>query len=159
MWLYIFHRFCFPFTNWFANCNRFSFSLYNTQAPWGRGTKAPRTPLMGPLPNDIINLWQYGLWSFQSGGTKLERFLHKNQHTQRKLLNFGLMARCHRFILFFVIEWLINRFYRKMSITKNVFLYWYSSVIKKIEKDSYYFNHSKFGTFWRLPISPKLKIQ
>ena len=22
------------------------------------------------------------------GGTKLERFLHKNQHTQRKLLNF-----------------------------------------------------------------------
>ena len=25
---------------------------------------------------------------FSSGGTKLERFLHKNQHTQRKLLNF-----------------------------------------------------------------------
>ena len=25
---------------------------------------------------------------FQAGGTKLERFLHKNQHTQRKLLNF-----------------------------------------------------------------------
>ena len=23
-------------------------------------------------------LWQYGLWSFQAGGTKLERFLHKN---------------------------------------------------------------------------------
>ena len=33
-------------------------------------------------------LWQYGLWSFQAGGTKLERFLTKNQHTQRKLLNF-----------------------------------------------------------------------
>jgi hypothetical protein len=33
-------------------------------------------------------LWQYGLWSFQAGDTKLERFLHKNQHTQRKLLNF-----------------------------------------------------------------------
>ena len=26
--------------------------------------------------------------SFQAGGTKLERFLPKNQHTQRKLLNF-----------------------------------------------------------------------
>ena len=26
--------------------------------------------------------------SFQAGGTKLERFLHKNQHTQIKLLNF-----------------------------------------------------------------------
>ena len=36
----------------------------------------------------ISRLWQYGLWSFQAGGTKLERFLHKNQHTQRKLLNF-----------------------------------------------------------------------
>ena len=34
------------------------------------------------------SLWQYGLWSFQTGGTKLERFLLKNQHTQRKLLNF-----------------------------------------------------------------------
>ena len=33
-------------------------------------------------------LWQYRLWSFQTGGTKLERFFPKNQHTQRKLLNF-----------------------------------------------------------------------
>ena len=33
-------------------------------------------------------VWQYGLWSFQVGGTKLERFLPKNQHTQRTLLNF-----------------------------------------------------------------------
>ena len=32
-------------------------------------------------------LWQYGLWSFQTGYTKLERFFHKNQDTQRKLLN------------------------------------------------------------------------
>ena len=36
----------------------------------------------------VHTLWQYGLWSFQAGGTKLERFLYKNQHTQRKLLNF-----------------------------------------------------------------------
>ena len=33
-------------------------------------------------------VWQYGLWSFQMGDTKLERFLPKNPHTQRKLLNF-----------------------------------------------------------------------
>ena len=33
-------------------------------------------------------IWQYGLWSFQTRGTKLERFLPKNRHTQRKLLNF-----------------------------------------------------------------------
>ena len=37
---------------------------------------------------NLVPLWQYRLWSFQAGGTKLERFLHKNQHTQRKLLNF-----------------------------------------------------------------------
>ena len=34
------------------------------------------------------NLWQYRLWNFQTGDTKLERFLPKNQHTQRELLNF-----------------------------------------------------------------------
>ena len=34
------------------------------------------------------SLWQYGLWRFRMGGTTLERFLPKNQHTQRKLLNF-----------------------------------------------------------------------
>ena len=34
-------------------------------------------------------VWQYGLWSFQTGGIKLERFLPKNQHIiQRKFLNF-----------------------------------------------------------------------
>jgi hypothetical protein len=33
-------------------------------------------------------LWHYRLWSFKSRDTKLERFLHKNQHTQKKLLNF-----------------------------------------------------------------------
>ena len=33
-------------------------------------------------------VWQYGLWSFQTGGTKVERFLLKNPNTQRKLLNF-----------------------------------------------------------------------
>ena len=36
----------------------------------------------------LHTLWQYGLWSFQTGGTKSERFLPKNQHTQIKLLNF-----------------------------------------------------------------------
>ena len=33
-------------------------------------------------------LWQYGLWGFQTGGTKLERLLPENQHTQKKLLHF-----------------------------------------------------------------------
>ena len=36
----------------------------------------------------MFRLWQNGLFCFQAGYTKLERFLSKNQHTQRKLLNF-----------------------------------------------------------------------
>ena len=39
-------------------------------------------------PHLSCEVWQYGLWSFQAGSTKLERFLQKNQHTQRKSLNF-----------------------------------------------------------------------
>ena len=30
-------------------------------------------------------IWKYGLWSFQAKGAK---FLHRNQHAHRKLLNF-----------------------------------------------------------------------
>ena len=35
---------------------------------------------------------------FKRGGTKFERFLPKNQHTQTKLLNLriGLMGRCQK---------------------------------------------------------------
>ena len=40
------------------------------------------------LVNIDLKLWQYGLWSFLMGDTKLERFLPENQHTQRNLLNF-----------------------------------------------------------------------
>ena len=36
----------------------------------------------------ICRVWQYGLWSFQMGVTKLDTFLHKDQHSQWKLLNF-----------------------------------------------------------------------
>ena len=40
------------------------------------------------INHPLCTVWQYGLWSFQTGGTKLERFLPKNQHNQRKSLNF-----------------------------------------------------------------------
>ena len=44
------------------------------------------------------SVWQYGLWSFQTGSKKFEIFLPKIQHTQRKLLNFkiGLLGRCQK---------------------------------------------------------------
>ena len=35
-----------------------------------------------------FSLWQYRLFNFREGDTKSERFLPKNQRTQRKLLNF-----------------------------------------------------------------------
>ena len=38
--------------------------------------------------HNIRSVWQYGLWSFQTGYTKLERFLPKNQHAKRIFLNF-----------------------------------------------------------------------
>ena len=37
---------------------------------------------------DQPEVWQYRMLSFQPGYTKLKRFLPKNQHTPRKLLNF-----------------------------------------------------------------------
>ena len=37
---------------------------------------------------ETFRVWQYRLWSFQTGDTKLERLLPKNQHTQRKLWNY-----------------------------------------------------------------------
>ena len=46
----------------------------------------------GQKSSVLRKLWQYGLWSFQIGYVKLEIFLHKNQHTQRNFLSFGLMG-------------------------------------------------------------------
>ena len=39
-------------------------------------------------------LWKNRLWSFHKGDTKLEGFLPKNQHIQRKLLNFEFWINC-----------------------------------------------------------------
>ena len=54
---------------------------------------SPELKLMGRqtklgLLGQTFAVWQCRLWSFQVGGTKLERFLPKNQHTERKFLNF-----------------------------------------------------------------------
>ena len=47
---------------------------------------------------EVYKIWQYGLWRFQTGDTKLERFLPKNQHTERKSLKFefGLTVSCQK---------------------------------------------------------------
>jgi hypothetical protein len=54
-----------------------------------RGRNQKEELYMGEnVPPYMYTIWQYRLLSFQTRGTKLERFLPKNQHTQRKLLNF-----------------------------------------------------------------------
>ena len=49
------------------------------------GSERPRKNRAHRHCADSLALWQYGLWSFQTGDTKLKRFLSKNQHIQRKL--------------------------------------------------------------------------
>ena len=55
----------------------------NFSSPLGRSL-----PAKGTKFRYSCLIWQYGLLSFQTEGAKLERFLHKNQYTQRKLLYF-----------------------------------------------------------------------
>jgi hypothetical protein len=47
-------------------------------------TKKPLTQL---TKTPVYKVWHYGLWSFQVGGTRLERFLSKNQQNQRNFEN------------------------------------------------------------------------
>ena len=90
--------------------------------------------------------------SFQAGSTKLERFLHKNQHIHRKLLNFefwinGKLSKIgHHFSNEVIWKLVLSKNFN----IKNVLLNWYSSMKK---------NWESFVTFWQLAINPKLKIQ
>ena len=43
-------------------------------------------------PFTRLKVWHYQLWSFKTRNTKLEKKMHKNQHTQSKLLSIGLMG-------------------------------------------------------------------
>ena len=65
-------------------------------------------------------VWQYGLWGFQTGATKLERFLPKNQHTQRKLLNFEnwIIGGLQKFSKMRVLE--INHFNLRYFFTEKM---------------------------------------
>ena len=95
--------------------------------------------------------------------------MHKNQHTQRKLLNFqdwciGEVSKIrHNFRKWSDLK-IDTTYYQKMAITKNVLLNWYSSMKKKIRKISMIFHleswlwKANFGTFWHLPTTPIRKI-
>ena len=77
--------------------------------------------------HDTLPLWQYRLWSFQTRGMKLERFLPKNQHTQRKLLNFE------------------NRCNGEVSKSAKI---WLSKSIFYVKN---HWNLSQFFFHWRIP--------
>ena len=74
-------------------------SVQLPSAPWGIGqassigwslpwTQYCAASVTNKQTTAVCKIWQYRLWSFKSGDTKLERFLLENQHTQRKSLNF-----------------------------------------------------------------------
>ena len=57
------------------------------------------------------------MWSFQAGGIKLVRCLPKDQHTQRKLLNFEIGLKGRRQKLSIILE---NKVKKKIMLPKNV---------------------------------------
>ena len=76
-------------------------------------------------------IWQYGLWSFQTGGTKLERFLPMNQHTQRKFMNFenwtnGEVSKSAKSPNLPVFK--VNFLYQKLSESFSIFFQWRISI-------------------------------
>ena len=75
----------------------------------------------------------YGLLSFHVGGTKLERFLPKNQGNYW-ILRIDAVAGCQKVGIILVIKWFKNWCYQKMSITENVLLNWYSSMKRERER-------------------------
>ena len=111
--------------------------------------------------------WYYMvIWvvEFSSGGTKLERFLLKNQHIPKGnywILRIGVVASCQKLGIILLIKWVNNWCYQKMAITKNVLLYLNSSIKKfrKIFDVENWVWKSDIGTFWHLPITSIRQIQ
>jgi hypothetical protein len=58
---------------------------------------------------------------FSDGGYKIRKILHKNQHSQRKLLNFefGIYGEQSKIGPHFINKVIYKLFYQKMSITKK----------------------------------------
>ena len=137
-------------------------SVQLPSAPWGIGqassigwsppwTQYCVASVANKQTTAVCKIWQYQLWSFKSGDTKLEIFLPENQHIQRKLLNFenwcsGELPKIgHHFN---------NKMIYKLMISKNVKqcapkLVFFNE--KKIQKDSIDIWHRKLTLkfkFW-----------
>ena len=95
------------------------------------------------------------------GGTKLEGFLPKNQHTQMKLSNFenwvnGEVSKSAKIWLSKSIFYVKNYpnlsqvffFHWRIFIYEHIFCYWQITLLSKM-----------MPNLWHLPINPILKIQ
>ena len=74
--------FHFYYLHFLQNCENFSYSggeLF--QRVIDTADSLSEKDIAQQFMKQICKVWQYGLWSFQAGSTKLERFLPKNQHT------------------------------------------------------------------------------
>ena len=96
----------------------------------------------------LSTLWQYRLWSFQAGVTKLERFLPMNQHTQTTFWELeqwegGKMCQNLTFKVNFLhqksLESFSNYFALRNTILGVFFCYWIF-FIKSFFKSIYVFN-------------------
>ena len=57
----------------------------------------------------LPTVWHYGLWSFQAGGTKLEIFLPKNQHTFWHFLTPCHLPKFSKFNNFLWVCWFLGK--------------------------------------------------
>ena len=73
------------YLHFLQNCENFSYSggeLF--QRVIDTADSLSEKDIAQQFMKQICKVWQYGLWSFQAGGTKFESFLPKNQHKYSK---------------------------------------------------------------------------
>ena len=69
---------------WIFNFKRWAFLQFTYSLTWPCYQGLDLLCRQDELAYRYCSLWQYGLWSFQTGVTKLERFLPQNAHKYLK---------------------------------------------------------------------------
>ena len=99
-------------------------------------SERPQKPV--PACNNVMfwtALWQHSLSSFQTGDKRLEGFLPKNKHTQRKLLNFQ------------------NWCNREVSKSAKIWLSKSICNVKNLRNLSQFFFHWRISHYWHFLIT------
>ena len=106
-----------------------------------------------------------GLWRFQKGGTRLERFLPMNHHTQRKLLKFefwinGELSKSAKIWLSKSIFYVKNHpNFSHFFSSKNTNLGAHFLLLRFFENINFLIITEMVPYFWQLAFYPKLKIK